>query len=454
MREGFRQRQFFILVVDVLLMYATLVLALVIRRVALPTSESLLTHFRHFSFLFLGWVVVFYTLGLYKLERPFDDAAFARKTLSGILVSGLGSALYFYVSPGAGIEPKSVLAIFAGLYAVIFWIWRYSYGRRKRSIGQRIGVGFIGLQPEALDLMRELRTASPLGYDARFAYGQAESTLPPGVRNVTDPRGIRAAAVETGSDLIVIAEQTSLPEDVTRELFCLLDRRTRFMRLPDFYELILRRVPIGAINEMWFLENIDLRAKLPYETGKRVIDILVALTLLVLSLPFWPLIALAIRAESSGPVFFRQTRLGRSDKPFSMIKFRTMKTDGNDQAPTVKDDARITRVGRVLRATRMDELPQVLNILTGDMSFVGPRPERPELAAELEKAIPYYRQRHLVKPGVTGWDQVSGEYHSPSVADTMKKLQYDFYYLKNMSLYFDVSITFKTIMTVLQRQGR
>ena len=137
-----------------------------------------------------------------------------------------------------------------------------------------------------------------------------------------------------------------------------------------------------------------------------------------------------------------------------MIKFRSMRIDGNDQKPTAEGDSRITRVGSFLRKTRIDEIPQVLNILKGDMSFIGPRPERPVLATGLEAALPFYTQRLLVKPGITGLDQVSGEYHSPSVEDTFKKLQFDLYYVKNLSLALDISVTCKTILTMLAREGR
>ena len=131
-----------------------------------------------------------------------------------------------------------------------------------------------------------------------------------------------------------------------------------------------------------------------------------------------------------------------------------MKTSGNDGSMTTEKDSRITKFGNILRKTRLDEVPQVLNIIKGDMSFIGPRPERPEFVEELEKAIPFYKTRLLIKPGVTGWDQVSGFYHSPSVSDTMEKLQYDLYYLKNRSVYLDVAIFLKTISTVLSRGGR
>jgi lipopolysaccharide/colanic/teichoic acid biosynthesis glycosyltransferase len=163
---------------------------------------------------------------------------------------------------------------------------------------------------------------------------------------------------------------------------------------------------------------------------------------------------LAIKMESRGPAFFKQKRLGQREKEFMMIKFRTMREEGNNKTMTTDGDKRITRFGNILRKTRLDEIPQVINVLRGEMSFIGPRPERPEFVVELEKQIPFYKTRLLVKPGLSGWDQVSGEYHSPSAEDTLKKLQNDLFYIKNRSLYLDLIIILKTIAAVLGREGR
>ena len=145
--------------------------------------------------------------------------------------------------------------------------------------------------------------------------------------------------------------------------------------------------------------------------------------------------------------------MGKNNKIFKAIKFRTMREEGNDRRLTAANDSRITKFGSFLRKIRLDELPQVINVLKGELSFVGPRPERPEFIEKLEKAIPFYRERMLVKPGLSGWDQVSGEYHSPSYEDSLKKLQYDLYYIKNRSIYLDLSIILKTIATVLKGGG-
>ena len=177
------------------------------------------------------------------------------------------------------------------------------------------------------------------------------------------------------------------------------------------------------------------------------------LIIFIISFPLWIIVAILIKTESTGPIFLIDTRLGKNEKPFTLFKFRTMNIINNNQRPTEAKDPRITKIGKYLRKTRIDELPQVLSVLKGDMSIIGPRPERPKLVSELKKVIPFYNIRMLIKPGITGWDQISGEYHSPSQTDTIKKLEHDFFYIKNMSIYLDISILLKTIRTVLNSTG-
>ena len=176
---------------------------------------------------------------------------------------------------------------------------------------------------------------------------------------------------------------------------------------------------------------------------------------LVLTLPLMLLVAIAVRVSSPGPVFYRQTRVGKDGKLFTIYKFRSMRVDAEATTGAVwatENDPRVTTVGRFLRRTRLDEIPQLWNVLTGDMSFVGPRPERPEFVAELTKQIPFYGQRHVVRPGVTGWAQVRHRYGS-TVNDAMEKLQYDLFYIKHMSPAFDMFVVLETVKTVLVRSG-
>jgi exopolysaccharide biosynthesis polyprenyl glycosylphosphotransferase len=188
---------------------------------------------------------------------------------------------------------------------------------------------------------------------------------------------------------------------------------------------------------------------------KRVTDILAALMGLVLSLPLCLLTALAIKLTSPGPVFFRQERTGQDGAPFRLIKFRTMRIDAEKESGPVwaqKNDTRVTPVGRFLRKSRIDEIPQFLNILAGQMSFVGPRPERPHFVAQLQQQVPFYPLRHTVKPGLTGWAQVRHPYGA-SIEDAQEKLRYDLYYIKNMSVMFDLNIILRTVGVILGAKG-
>jgi exopolysaccharide biosynthesis polyprenyl glycosylphosphotransferase len=304
------------------------------------------------------------------------------------------------------------------------------------------------------NLLLELRNKPHLGFDISFILDEKteekEIAGTPIFSNLKDlPSLIEKRKINN-----VILANTPDSENLRALLFECLSLKISFINLVNFYESLTGKVPIEAIGKMWFLENLNEGNKSGFDTIKRIADIILSFLILIVSLPFWPILALIIKIESRGSVFFKQTRAGQSGKLFKIIKFRTMKTAGNDYAPTTDRDSRITSLGNFLRKTRLDEIPQIINILKGEMSFVGPRPERPELISELEKQIPFYRERMLVKPGITGIDQTSGEYHSPSYEDTLKKLQYDLFYIKNRSLYLDIAILLKTIRTILARSGK
>lgn len=229
------------------------------------------------------------------------------------------------------------------------------------------------------------------------------------------------------------------------------------MDAPSFYERVTGKLLIESINPSWLIFSSGFRVTAMNRLLKRLLDIICALAGGLIVLPFLPFIALAVRLDSPGPVIFRQERVGEREKPFNLYKFRTMRADAEKGTGAVwaqKDDPRVTRFGRFLRKSRIDEIPQLFNVLMGDMSLVGPRPERPEFVEQLTKVIPYYSERHFVKPGVTGWAQVRYPYGA-SVDDAVEKLRYDLYYIKNLSVAFDLMIILETVKVVLfQRGGR
>jgi len=224
------------------------------------------------------------------------------------------------------------------------------------------------------------------------------------------------------------------------------------------YEDLLHRVPVRYLESGWLFSSFveAVRAKDASRIAKRALDLTGATVGLVTLFALTPLIVLAICVDSGRPVFFRQRRVGRGGVPFDLIKFRTMAQDAEADGPprwASKEDPRVTRVGRLLRRTRLDELPNVVNVLLGEMSLVGPRPERPEFIAQLEPEIPFYRTRLLVRPGLTGWAQVNCPY-GDSVHGALEKLEYDLYYVKHRSLFFDIWILVRTVGTVLALRGR
>jgi sugar transferase (PEP-CTERM system associated) len=220
------------------------------------------------------------------------------------------------------------------------------------------------------------------------------------------------------------------------------------------YERITGKILTDGLTPSWFIFSDGFRASRTTRAFKRLFDLLLAAVGLVLAAPLMLLTALAVRLDSPGPIFYRQERVGENDRLFTLCKFRSMRSDAEKGTPiwAQTNDNRVTRVGRFIRLTRLDELPQLLNVLRGDMSFVGPRPERPYFVQQLTAQIPFYAERHAVKPGVTGWAQVRYRYGA-SVEDAMEKLRYDLYYIKNLSIAFDLTIVIDTVKVIVCAKG-
>jgi exopolysaccharide biosynthesis polyprenyl glycosylphosphotransferase len=255
-------------------------------------------------------------------------------------------------------------------------------------------------------------------------------------------------------DMIAVTRRVLSIPDLCRFSYQLLCAGVNVIEFSYLYERFTGRIPISAIDEGWFLISFREFDKRGYELAKRSVDLTFVLLLGVITPVLLPFIALAVKIDSPGPVFFRQKRVGKDGRVFNLIKIRTMVQDAELQGPqwAAKEDWRITRVGSWLRKSRLDELPQIWNILKGEMSLLGPRPERPEFVEELAQQIPFYELRHLVRPGLTGWAQINFRYGS-SVADAKVKLQYDLSYIKNRSILHDISILLKTVGTMLRYEG-
>jgi exopolysaccharide biosynthesis polyprenyl glycosylphosphotransferase len=264
---------------------------------------------------------------------------------------------------------------------------------------------------------------------------------------------IYTAISEFEIDTVVLAITRRRTEEVMSAKSWLQEQDIEVVEMPALYECLTERVPVLHVNNKWHDFYVSMKNRQPY-LPFRLYNLCLAILFLIVFLPLLPFIILAIKISSKGPILYSQTRVGRKEKLFTLYKFRSMSIDAEKDGVqwAQEKDPRLTPIGGFLRKTRIDEIPQLINVLRGDMNLVGPRPERPEFVAELNKKIPFYRARHQVPPGLTGWAQVRMGYAS-SVEDSLKKLQYDLYYIKHRGIFLDLLILSKTILVVLARRG-
>lgn len=261
---------------------------------------------------------------------------------------------------------------------------------------------------------------------------------------------LRDISLKSQAEILVVALSERRGVFPLRDVLTCKLNGIQVLDAPSFYEICQHKLMLESITPSWFIFSDGFQRTTIFDICKRFVDIVLSCIGLALTLPFFPLIALAIKIDSPGPVFFRQERVGNWEQKFMLYKFRTMALDAekNGAVWASKNDPRVTRLGRFFRGSRIDEIPQLINVLKGDMSFVGPRPERQEFVDKLKLVIPYYSKRHFIKPGLTGWAQVRYPYGS-SVEDAVEKLRYDLYYIKNVGPFLDTLIFFETIKVVL-----
>jgi len=262
-------------------------------------------------------------------------------------------------------------------------------------------------------------------------------------------------AKQTNAHAIVIALTERRGNLVTDKLLTCKLMGVRIIDYPSFFELITGKIPIEHINPGWLVQSTGFLITPFIRRLKKILDIMFSSLLLTLCLPLFPIIAITIKLDSPGSIFYFQQRVGLNGKIFTIYKFRSMSDDSEKNtgaAWALENDPRVTRIGAFIRKTRIDELPQLINVLKGDMSFIGPRPERPEFVRQISRETPYYLERHAIKPGITGWAQIMYPYGA-SIGDSVEKLRYDLYYINNLSLFLELLIVFETIKIVLFRRG-
>ncbi|MDP3697752.1 MAG: sugar transferase [Candidatus Taylorbacteria bacterium] len=437
-------RKFGLFLLDISALYGALAITLFIRYKD-NFGYQYGVHLVPFLFIFALWLIVFYITNLYDFGFLRNNLDFYSGLFRAIIAASAISVMFFYLIPVFEITPKTNLAIFIALFAGIVTGSRTLFNKANAS-GFKKPLLIVGVNNQSLELAKFVETNPQLGYELKYLMDLAKE----GIKNVDQI--IKQEKINT----VVISPETYQTPQIIDTFYRSLENKITFRNLSSFYEQMTNRVPLGAINQVWFLENLSEGGKKTYEEMKRFFDIVFSVVMGLVVLLFMPFIALAIKINSSGPVFYRQKRVGQNGKNFEIIKFRTMRADAEEKTGAVwaqENDPRITLLGRLLRKTRIDELPQIWNILKGEMSFVGPRAERPEFHEKLKEQVPFYEERYLIKPGLSGWAQINYRYSS-SVADAAEKLQYDLYYIKNRSLVLDLGIILKTINIALRQAGR
>lgn len=402
-------------------------------------------------------LICFYVFNLYDLRAPQRSGRRVVAIALAVAVSiGLSAALLFFLSTGPTVNRFALLLHMPVVVAgVSVWRNRFFHAIQRRGVRRRIA--FLGGDPIIPSLAREIGSSSV--WDSEVVGTLVEGAVRPGT---TAERVVRCSPRELPSfvsaeriETVVVSVTARPSSDLLDAAHVLRFNGVEVVDLPSFAARISGRIPVHSITSEWVLQALSVGPGLDLvRNGRRVAEFFAAAVIAILAAPLLLLIPLAIRLESSGPVLFRQQRLGRNEHPFPLYKFRTMVVDAEaSTGPRWADtgDPRITRVGRILRQTGLDELPQLFNILRGDMSFVGPRPIRRHFADLLAAEIPYYRLRFTVRPGVTGWAQIRHDY-AGSVHGQQEKFEYELFSLRNTSPLMDLYILLKTVQKLVMRR--
>ena len=455
----FNARMVLLLFVEALLLFGGLIIAVYLRLGAVDAEDALIERngFYKAALATVFCLASFYLFDLYDFVVMHDRRELVLRLLQALGLAWIALALIFYAMPtvmiGRGVSLISlplVLLLMVGWRLAIHWVLGHP------ELGERILI--VGSGDFAIEIARETLGRPDAGFRVvGFVDNDpalvGKSLINPKVIGLTSD--LASLVRSENIDRIVVAIGDRRGQFPTQELLRLsLSGDVSIEESASFYERLTGRVLLDMIRPSWLIFSSRGRRARINELVRTIMHRSVALLGAILSLPIVIVTAILIKIESRGPVLYKQERVGKNGRVFTLMKFRSMRTDAEKDGPVWAKmaDARMTRIGRIIRKIRVDEIPQFWNILRGEMSFVGPRPERPHFIAQLAQEIEYYEQRHLIAPGLTGWAQIKYPYGA-SVEDARQKLQYDLYYIKNQSIALDATIMFETIKTILLGRG-
>ncbi|KKS76810.1 MAG: Exopolysaccharide biosynthesis polyprenyl glycosylphosphotransferase [Parcubacteria group bacterium GW2011_GWA1_43_21] len=424
-----------LLVGDISFFVVALWLTLFSRAREIPSWEVFSQNLLPFLIIFAVWILVFFISDLYGRPAIFFRHRLPQTIFNALLINSGIAIVFFYFLPYFGVNPKTILFI------DLFWSFFLIFSWRRFLVplllrGRRERIYFACQGREVEELKKEIKTNKQ--YNSAIVDGEIGDL---GRSHVTT----------------IVSNPYGDNEGLVKDFYQLLFKGVNFVTVDSFYEEVFERVPLSMIDERWFLENITNRSKIIYDFLKRTIDFILAFVLAIITLPVYPLVWILMKVFDQGSLFSFQRRLGQNGRPINLFKFRTMTVadDGGRWEAGVENQ--VTKLGQILRKTRIDEIPQLWNVLWGDVSLVGPRPEFPEPVKQYSEAIPFYEVRHIVKPGLSGWAQIYQEghpHHGVDIVETRNKLSYDLYYLKNRNLWLDISIALKTVKILILSKGK
>lgn len=443
-----RKEPFLLFIGDIIVLFASLFLALSIRKGNFHISDILQLHLAPFSIIFAVSILVNFIFGLYEKHTLIFKNRLPAVLLNVQIINTVIGIAFFYFIPFYSITPKVILFIYIFISLILMSFWRMFLSPRlgpKRN--QRALI--VGDTKEAEELYEEVNH-NPRYQIIFTGIIRPSSDIAQTTKDISD------FIISKKVSIVVIDTRHAKLADVIPELYRFALSGVIFFDVSKMYESIFDRIPISLMGKTWFVENMSsVSPKFVYDTLKRIFDVMVSLTLGIISLVFYPFVILAIKLEGGKGVFSYQQRIGQNNKIVNIIKFRTMSiANDNGKWGSVKNS--VTRVGVFLRKTRIDELPQLWNVVKGDISLIGPRPEFPDPVNHYAEQIPYYNLRHVIKPGLSGWAQIYGEHphHGIGIAETTNKLSYDLYYIKNRSFLLDLKIALRTIKVLITFVGR
>jgi lipopolysaccharide/colanic/teichoic acid biosynthesis glycosyltransferase len=448
---GERTRELFLLILgDGLFFVVALWVTLAVRYLAIPDAVLFSTHLGPFALISALWLLIFFLFGLYDKHTQLLKQTIVTRLLYAQVVNVVVAGLIFLIVP-LGITPKTNLVIYLCISSGLLLWWRLHWFPRLSPKTQHRAI-IIADGPAAVALVDEINNNDR--YDYYFVRIIDSATLE---RTDGFEEKLRTLIERERISIIVADARGERVREFLPVLFSLsfLQFAITFLDFNRLYEDTFDRVPLDTINYDWFIANISQRRTIVYDGVKRVLDVVGAGLLMIPCVVLFPLIALLIKLGDRGPLLYTTVRVGQFNRPITIYKFRTK--NGSDQGDAALKSTLVdTRYGRLLRQTRLDELPQLINVLRGDLSFIGPRPEMPALADVYAREIPFYNTRHLLKPGLSGWAQIK-DFDAPrggvDIPRTTAKLSHDLYYLARRSLFLDIQIALKTLSTIVMRTG-